>query len=199
METLGLTGGVGMGKSAVADLLRARSVPVVDTDSLARELVEPGQPALIEIKSAFGPEIIGADGRLLRDKLAAIVFADSAARARLEAILHPRIAVAWRRMLQHWRDAGHPVAVVVIPLLFETGAESGFDSVVCVACSSATQFRRLQSRGWSQQEIARRDAAQMPVAQKIARSHFVLWNEAGLDVLAAQLDRVIPLQPRGCD
>src|SRR5205807_4603737 len=90
MILLGLTGGIGMGKSTCADLLRERAVPVVDTDVLAREIVEPGQPALAQVQTTFGPEMIGADGRLLRDQLARRVFADPAARAQLEAILHPR-------------------------------------------------------------------------------------------------------------
>jgi dephospho-CoA kinase len=196
MTTFGLTGGVGMGKSAAADLLSARGVPLVDTDKLARELVEPGQPALAEIQTTFGSQIIGPDGRLLRDNLAAIVFADTAARSRLESILHPRIAELWKATVQKWRGEGRTTSVVVIPLLFETHAEGQFDAVVCVACSSVTQRERLMNRGWSPREIEQRNSAQLPIEQKLARSNVVLWNDAGLDVLAAQLDRVFPPQSR---
>lgn len=181
-----------MGKSAAAELLRARGVPVVDTDDLARQIVEPGQPALGEIQKTFGNEIIGADGRLDRDRLAGVVFADAAARARLEAIVHPRIAQLWHDQVQAWRKEGRPLGVVVIPLLFETGVEDEFDSVVCVACSAETQQKRLLSRDWTTGEIARRNAAQLPVDQKIARSHYVVWNEGDLDLMAEQLSRIIP-------
>jgi dephospho-CoA kinase len=146
MTLLGLTGGIGMGKSASADFLRARSVAVIDTDLLAREIVEPGQPALAEVQKIFGSGVIGPDGNLRRDELARRVFADSAAREQLEAILHPRIRERWRARVQTWRDESRPVAAVIIPLLYETHAESDFDAVICVACSAATQRRRLGAR-----------------------------------------------------
>ena len=188
---MGLTGGVGMGKSAAADLLRSRGVPVVDTDDLARQVVEPGQPALAEVQQAFGPEMVGLDGRLLREELARHVFADPAARKRLEAILHPRIRILWRTQVEAWGKEGRPLAVVVIPLLFETAAEKEFDLTVCIACTTATQQQRLLARGWSPKEIEQRVRAQWPIERKIARADYVVWTEAGLDLLAAQWDRVL--------
>jgi dephospho-CoA kinase len=143
MKLLGLTGGVGMGKSTCADLLRARHVPVLDTDDLAREVVEPGQPALDEVRRIFGHEVIDAEGRLRRDILARRVFSDSEARKQLEGILHPRIRTLWRAQANAWRDQGRPLGVVAIPLLFETKAETELDAVICVACSPATQLERL--------------------------------------------------------
>src|SRR5947199_7016629 len=143
MIVLGLTGGIGMGKSACAQLLGQRSVPVVDTDDLAREAVEPGQPALAEIRAAFGPQLIDAGGQLLRSDIARLVFSDAAARKRLESILHPRIRELWRAQLERWRREDHALVVVVIPLLFETGAEAELDATICVACSPATQIERL--------------------------------------------------------
>src|SRR5438309_525121 len=101
-----------MGKSASATLLRQREIPVVDTDVLARELVAPGEPALVEIERAFGPEIIGPDG-LRRDVLAARVFADADARQKLEDILHPRIRSEWKRQIDQWRSGKRNCAVVV--------------------------------------------------------------------------------------
>jgi dephospho-CoA kinase len=191
MKTLGLTGGVGMGKSASAELLRARGIPVIDTDDLAREIVEPGQPALNEVRQAFGPQIVGPDGPLRRADLARRVFADPTARKQLEDILHPRIRRLWRAQFDAWRAEGRPLAVVVIPLLFETGAERELDSTVCVACSAATQRRRLLDRGWPPGHIDQRIQAQWPAEKKIALSNYVIWTEAGLDVHADQLDRIL--------
>lgn len=191
MKICGLTGGVGMGKSTAAGLLRARGVQVVDTDELARQLAQPGQPALAEIQSQFGPEVIAADGSLQRNKLAQIVFADAAARRKLESILHPRIRECWLAQIETWRRENQVLAVVVIPLLFETGAESHFDKIICVACSAAAQHERLQARGWSPKEIEQRIAAQWPVEQKIGGSNFVVWTEGSLAAHAQQLDRIL--------
>jgi dephospho-CoA kinase len=191
MKRLGLTGGIGMGKSAAAEHLRRRGLPVVDTDRLARELVEPGQPAWHEIRHTFGPEVLDAAGCLRRDALARIVFADAARRRQLEAILHPRIRAAWQAQLETWQHEGRPAAVVVIPLLFETGAAGQFDATICVACSPASQRERLRARGWSDEEIARRLAAQWPVERKIAAADYVVWAEGDLAHTAAQLDRIL--------
>lgn len=191
MKAIGLTGGAGMGKSTCARWLRARGIPVVDTDDLARELVEPGQPALEEIQRAFGFDIVGGDGHLRREALAQRVFADAAAREKLEGILHPRIRERWRAQVAEWEAAGQPLAVVVIPLLFETKAEGDFAATVCVACSAAAQQQRLRARGWSAEESARRIAAQWPVAQKIAKADFVVWTEAEAAVSGEQIDRIL--------
>ena len=191
MRVLGLTGGIGMGKSASAQLLRSRGVPGVDTDELARQLVEPGQPALAEVLAAFGPQLAGPDDQLRRDELARRVFADPAARQRLEGILHPRIRALWRAQVESWRAEGRPLSVVVIPLLFETKAEAEVDATVCVACSAATQQQRLQARGWSPEQIEQRLQAQWPVEKKMAAADYVVWTEADLAVHAAQIDRIL--------
>ena len=181
-----------MGKTAAAHILRAQGVAVVDTDDLARQVVAPGQPALAEVQRAFGPGVIGPDGQLRRAELAQIVFSDPAARQQLEGILHPRIREFWSAQLQTWRDEGQPVAVVVIPLLFETQAEASFDAVVCVACSVTAQRERLSARDWTPEQMAQRNAAQMPVAEKMQRSNYVIWSEGGLDVHAQQWARILP-------
>ena len=137
MKVCGLTGGVGMGKSTAAQFLRARGAQLVDTDELARQLVQPGQPALAEIQTEFGANIVAPDGRLRREELAQIIFSDAAARKKLEAILHPRIRERWLAQVEIWRRENRPLAVVVIPLLFETRAESHFNKIICVACSAA--------------------------------------------------------------
>lgn len=191
MKLIGLTGGVGMGKSASAHLLRSQQIPLVDTDDLAREVVEPGQPALEQVQTVFGHDIIGSDGRLRRDVLAQRVFSDPAARHALESILHPRIRQLWLAQADLWRKGGQPLGIVVIPLLFETNAHSELDFTICVACSHATQRQRLLDRGWSLAEIEQRIAAQWPVEKKMAAADFVIWTEGSLEVHAVQLQKIL--------
>ena len=180
MKLCGLTGGVGMGKSTAAGFFVQLGARVVDTDELARELVQPGQPALAEILHEFGNHLLAADGRLKRDELARLVFADTGARKRLETILHPRIRERWQAQVERWRNENCPVAMVVIPLLFETAAETRFDKIICVACSPAGQHERLLARGWTADQIHGRIAAQLSIEQKMARSHYVIWTEGVL-------------------
>jgi len=180
-----------MGKSACAALLQQRGIPVIDTDVLARTVVEPGQPALAEIRQLFGPEILSQDGTLRRDELARRVFSDSAARQQLESILHPRIQELWRAQVAQYRTEGRPLAVVVIPLLFETNAQKQFDAIICVACSAETQKQRLLARGWSETELAQRIAAQWPIEKKIVAADYLIWSEGSMKVHAAQLDRIL--------
>jgi dephospho-CoA kinase len=200
MKICGLTGGLGMGKSTAARFLHEHGAQIMDTDELARQLVQPGQPALTEIQSVFGKNIVAPNGELRRDELARIVFADAAARKKLEDILHPRIQERWLAQIETWRAApkrsdggrreNRALAVVVIPLLFETRAESRFDKIICVACSAATQRSRLLERGWTLEQIAQRIAAQWPVEQKIARADFVVWTDGALDGHAQQLEQI---------
>jgi dephospho-CoA kinase len=191
MKACGLTGGVGMGKSTVADLLRSQGAQVVDTDQIARELVQPGLPAPAEIQRLFGKDILFPDGRLRRDRLAEIVFTSAEARQKLEAVLHPRIRERWLGQLQIWQKQNHSLAVVVIPLLFETHAEIHFDKVVCVACSENAQRHRLSARGWTPQQVAKRVAAQLPIAEKMSRSDFIVWTEGPLEVSHRQVEQIL--------
>ena len=190
MKLLGLTGGIGMGKSTAAEFLRTRGAQIVDTDELARQLVQPGQPALTEIQTEFGKKVIAPDGQLRREELAEIIFVDAAARKKLETILHPRIRERWLAQVEIWRRENRALAIVVIPLLFETRAESHFNKIICVACSAATQHERLLARGWTPEQIKQRLAAQWPVEQKISRADFVVWTDGALDVHAQQLERI---------
>jgi len=187
MKLCGLTGGVGMGKSTAAAFFSQHGARVVDTDEIARSLVQPGQPALAEIKKEFGDKIISSTGELKRNEFAQIIFADHSARNKLEAILHPRIRERWQSQVETWRKENCPLAMVVIPLLFETVAESHFKKIICVASSTAAQHERLAARGWSPEQIQQRIAAQLPIEQKIARSHFVLWSEGKLAAHAQQV------------
>lgn len=195
MILYGLTGGIGMGKSTAARLLEERGVPVVDTDVLAREVVEPGQPALAEIARAFGTDMLDARGALRRDALARVVFGDEARRRELEAITHPRIRERWLAQAAAWKARGRPCGVVVIPLLYETAAAPQFDRVVCVACSARSQAQRLQARGWDPDQVRARLAAQWPVQKKMDLAHYVVWTEPGVDVHAEQLRKIFALPP----
>ncbi len=190
-KVYGLTGGIGMGKSTVAQLLQQRGVPVVDTDALARKVVEPGQPALAAIQEMFGAAVLGQDGSLRRDELARRVFGSDMARKQLEAILHPRIRALWQAQVEEWRAAGVKLGVVVIPLLFETNAAKSFDKVVCVACSAASQQQRLASRGWTAEQIQQRLAAQWSIEKKMAQSDYVIWTEGGPEVTKTQVERLL--------
>ncbi len=191
MKLFGITGGVGMGKSTSGALLEKQGMAVADTDRIARQLVEPGQPALAEIAGVFGPSVISPNGALDRKELARRVFADAAERAKLEAILHPKIREVWEAEVKRWRVSGCARGAVIIPLLFETRAESLFDAIICVACCAASQFERLRERGWSRAEIKQRLAAQWPAEEKIARADFVIWTDTTLEAHAAQLERVM--------
>jgi dephospho-CoA kinase len=187
MKLWGLTGGIGMGKTTLAGQLLQLGVKVVDTDDLARQLVQPGQPALAEIQQQFGPELVNPEGSLRRDLLAARVFSDSAARRQLEGILHPRIRELWQGEVENWRQSGELIGVVVISLLFETQPEVAFEKVLCAACQLATQQTRLLARGWTPEQIELRRAAQFPIADKISRSQHVLWTEGELANTRRQL------------
>jgi dephospho-CoA kinase len=193
MKLFGLTGGIGMGKSTASELLTQRGLPVVDTDAIAHQIVEPGEPALAEIERVFGKEIIErTSGRLRRDELARIVFRNDEARCQLEAILHPRIRKIWLSRVEGWRAEGQGIGIVVIPLLFETNAAAQFDATICIACSDATQAARLRVRGWSAEQIEQRIKAQWPIEKKMLLADFVVWTEASLEVHAEQLQRIIP-------
>jgi dephospho-CoA kinase len=183
-----------MGKSEAAAFLKQRGFAVVDTDDIAREVVNPGETGLEAVKRQFGAQVVAEDGTLDRGLLARIVFEEPAARARLEAILHPLIRQRWLGLADKWRDEGQKAGVVVIPLLFETGAEQEFARVICIACSTQLQSARLHERGWNAKQVSGRLSAQWPIERKIDRSHYVIWNDSSIEVLREQLGRVPPLK-----
>jgi dephospho-CoA kinase len=191
MILIGLTGGIGMGKSTTASFLERLGIPIIDTDLLARQVVEPGQPALGEIQQAFGNTVIGSDGHLRRDEVARLVFGDDEKRRQLEAILHPRIRRLWLSQTESWCAENRAMGAVVIPLLFETDAAKEFDVIVSTACSAASQRRRLEARGWSAAQIDQRIAAQWPAQRKMDLARFVVWTEPPLEVHAAQVGKIV--------
>ena len=188
---IGITGGVGMGKSTAAKLLREQGVPVLDSDDIAREVVAVGEPALMEISEIFSADFLNAKGQLDRAKMAAHIFGNDAEREKLETIIHPRVRERWLAQMETWRADDVPLGVVVIPLLFEVGAEAEFDFIICVACTGNTQRERLRARGWDDAQIAARIAAQMDVAQKIERADQVMWTEGDVGLLREQLQRIL--------
>ena len=168
MLRLGLTGGIASGKSAVAALLRELGFPVLDADALAHKLIEPGRAAYDEVTREFGPSIIGADGRVDRAKLAAIVFADRAKLDRLNAIVHPRVEAALVRQFEEWERNGiRDAAFVEAALIIEAGIHKKLDGLVVAWCEPAQQLERLRARGLSEEEARRRMAMQLSVAEKL--------------------------------
>src|SRR5258706_6847653 len=143
MLRIGLTGGIGSGKSAVADLFASRGVPIIDTDVIAREVVQRGEPALSELAREFGDEILDATGMLDRARLRQHVFDNASARTRLETVLHPRIRTPVRERLSAVTE---PYAVVVVPLLVETGFRDLIDRVLVVDAEEARQIERASAR-----------------------------------------------------
>jgi dephospho-CoA kinase len=184
----GLTGGIGSGKSSVADLFGGLGAGVIDTDLLARELTEPGTPTLARIVCDFGVEVLSLDGALDRGRLRERVFRDRVARSRLESILHPRIR---ELMLERAAKLRAPYAILVVPLLFETGQETLMDRVLVVDCPKETQIQRVQRRSHlAPAEIARILASQVSRAERLARADDVIDNSGELADLAPQVERL---------
>jgi dephospho-CoA kinase len=168
MLRVGLTGGIASGKTVVAGMLREMGFAVLDADSLAHQLTEPGQPAYDEILREFGASILGPDKRVDRARLAAIVFADSAKLARLNAILHPRVETAVTQQFAEWsRDGARDVAFVEAALLVEAGYLKHLDGLVVTWCRPEQQLERLRARGFTDDDARHRIAAQLPLAEKL--------------------------------
>ena len=191
MRIWGLTGNIGAGKSAVARLLAARGIPVVDADQVAREVVSPGRPALREIAARF-PGVVGPAGGLDRKALAARVFGDPAERQALNQIVHPRIAEEVARRMRELERAGRPVAVYEAALIVENGQHLGLDGLIVVTASEAVQLARLRLRdGLSEEEARARIAAQLPAAEKVRHAAVVIENLGSEAELEAQVDRLV--------
>jgi dephospho-CoA kinase len=190
VKVLGLTGGIGSGKSMVARMFAQLGADVIDADQLAREVVEPGQPALAEIATAFGQDILLPDGRLNRGKLAGIIFADAGARARLNAITHPRIRERVDAEIAA-RGSGSGVLIVDIPLLYENARTGTVEAVIVVWVDPETQLRRLGERdGLTIAEARQRIAAQMPLDEKRARADLVIDNSGSRENTRRQVDAI---------
>jgi len=190
MITIGLTGGIACGKSTVAALLRSKGCPVLDADQVARDVVALGTPGLREVAERFGPSVLHTDGTLNRAQLGEIVMANSADRADLEAITHPRIFAQMDGWLKTQHNNHAPVTAIEAALMIETGSYRRFDSVWVVSCCPATQKKRLIARDGIDSETADRwISSQLPLAEKEALANEVLNNDGEPSVLVSAVNQ----------
>ncbi len=188
MKIIGLTGGIGSGKTSVADLLRSHGLPVVDADQIARDVVEPGQPTLDELAEAFGADIIRRDGTLDRPELARRAFADEAGTQLLNSITHPRIMARRDELFAAAREAGEQAVIYDMPLLVEKGQHKDMDLVVVVHVDVDTRVERLvANRGLEESDVRRRIAAQATDAARLEVADVVIDNNGPREDLEAQV------------
>jgi len=193
IRKIALTGGIATGKTYVATRLRAAGVPMVDADVLAREVVALGTPALAAVRQRFGPDVIRRDGTMDRIRVGQIIFKDKRARQDLEAIIHPAVQRAVDKYFATLPKKT-PFAVADIPLLFETGREGQFSSVIVVACPRAMQLQRVMERNQlSKEDAERRLAAQWPIEKKVEKATHVIRTDGTFDETNAQVDALIAL------
>ncbi|KAJ7910245.1 dephospho-CoA kinase-domain-containing protein [Mycena leptocephala] len=192
MLVVGLTGGIATGKSTVSNLLKAKHIPIVDADILARQVVEPGTPALAKIVSFFGPEILQSDGTLDRKKLGSVIFNDEVKRRKLNSIVHPavRYAMLWG-VLKHWLR-GSKYCILDVPLLIEGPLWKLVGTVVVVYCSTEVQLERLMQRDKSSREDASsRLNSQLPIADKVKYADRVIDNSGSPEDLEAHVNSLV--------
>jgi dephospho-CoA kinase len=194
MTIIGVTGGIGCGKSTVAAMMAARGFRRIDSDQLIRDEVLTLPEVRAQLADRFGGTVLGPDGFVNRRRLAEVAFADDTALAFLEEVTHPQLFECWRRLLAEKPAGGW---VVEVPLLFEKKLENWFDFTVCVACAPAQQLARLEQRGLPHALAEQRISKQLPLARKIELSDFVLWNEGTAQFLQAQVDQLVQALPVG--
>jgi dephospho-CoA kinase len=192
VHLFGLTGGIASGKSTVAGRLRARRVPVIDADELAREVTAPKTDGLRTIVETFGEGVLLPDGALDRQALARIVFADDSARRRLNAITHPRIARRTAERRAELGADGEPLACYEAALLVENGAADAFRPLVVVSCPLDVQVKRIRARdGTSEEDALARIRAQKPLSEKVAAADYVIDTTGSLEENARRTDEVL--------
>jgi dephospho-CoA kinase len=187
MLLVGLTGGIGSGKSTVAGMLAERGAVILDADVYARDAVAVGSDAFDAVVRRFGDDIVGSDGELDRAKLASIVFADRAALDDLEAIVHPEVRRRLADAIQAELDTNH-VVVLVNPLLIEMGTHRDCDVVVVVSAEPETQVARATARGLDEADVRARIAAQLPLNERARQADVLLDNEGSIEDLEAEAD-----------
>jgi len=186
-----LTGGIATGKSYVLEAFRRRGVPCLDADALAHGVMAAGTEASAAIAARFGPDVLDADGAVDRRVLGPIVFADAAARRELEAIVHPAVHRAIEAGLRAFALVGdYPFALVDIPLLFETGGQKDFDTVVATVCPPEVQLARLGKRGLAPADARQRLDAQLPAEDKAKRADFVITTDGTFEDTNRQVEQV---------
>ena len=189
MLLVGLTGGIGSGKSTVAELLAGRGAAVIDADDLARRAIAHGTDGFDRVVETFGREILGPDGDTDRSRLAAIVFADPARLRELEAIVHPEVARLYAEALEPFRDTDR-IVVYSVPLLAERGLADGFDVVVVVVADIDRRIERLRDRGMTPEQVRERAAAQLSDEERARVADVLIDNDGGLERLAPQVERL---------
>lgn len=200
MRIIGLTGGIASGKTTVAEVLRRHGAVLLDADQIARDVVEPGTPALAEIARTFGPEVLDAEGRLNRPELARRVFGNEPARERLNAIVHPAVIAEYERELARLRQLPEPPAYValVVPLLFEAGMQAMADSVWLVTIPESLQKERLMRRdGLTANEATARIASQWPLERKAALSDRLIDNTGSPEEVAQRVEEALRAEDLG--
>src|SRR5580700_7525402 len=185
---LGLTGGLGCGKTTAARLFVERGFRHIDADAVIRERVLPSDGVSAAIRARFGGQVFTPAGQVDRPSLAAIVFADDAQRQWLEELTHPRFFEIARAILREEPGANF---IIEVPLLFEKELDNWFDFTVCVGCDEGAQLDRLEQRGVDRAQAGQRISKQLPLARKIELSDFVLWNDGSAGFLKAQVDRIV--------
>ena len=190
MKRVGLTGGIGAGKSTVARMLAGHGAVIVDSDAIARDVVAPGTPGLSEIVDAFGPGVLQADGSLDRPGLGRIVFNDAAALRRLEQITHPLIQEESARLIDVAEAAGAPVLIHDIPLLVENGLPETFDAVIVVEAPDELRLQRLAQRGLPREQALERMKAQATNEQRREAATYLILNDGSTDDLRTRVDEV---------
>lgn len=189
MRLIGLTGGIATGKSTVAALLADHGATIIDADQLARDVVQPGMPAHDAVVERFGRDIVDAEGNIDRARLGAVVFADAQARRDLEALLHPSIGELMQQRISDAVQRDASVAMLDIPLLFETSAEGLVEGVLLAYAPAQVQKQRIMARdGLSAEDAQRRIDAQMPIEEKRARATWVIDNSASPEATRSQVD-----------
>lgn len=192
MKLIGLTGGIGSGKSTVAQLLVEQGWALVDADQIARDVVEPGQPALTELAAAFGEDIVKPDGSLDRGKLASRAFVSREKTDVLNSITHPSIQAETQERFAAARTAGEAFVVYDMPLLVDNGLNKDMDATIVVDVESEERVRRLvEFRGLDEEDARRRIAAQIPDDVRLAAADYVIDNNGPLEALDAQVEEVV--------
>lgn len=185
---VGLTGGIASGKSTASRMFTELGAYVIDADKIARAVVEPGEPALDAIRSAFGEEVIASDGSLDRERLGQIVFADPSARARLGQITHPRIAQAMMEEASAAEEAGHAWVIYDAALIVENNLHAGLAALIVVSLDPEVQLQRLLARdGFTLEQARARVDSQLPLADKVAVADYVIDNSGSLEATEARV------------
>lgn len=196
MKIIGLTGGIGSGKSTVAQLFVDEGFPLVDADKVAREIVEPGQPALQELADVFGADIITATGELDRQLLAQRAFVDKEHTEQINAITHPKIHARTQELFDGYREQGVEAVIYDMPLLVDNGLDRAMDWVIVVDVSPAERVRRLvEYRGMDEEDARRRMKSQIPDGLRLASADSVIDNNAAEENLKPQVDQLISDAP----